>query len=90
MGGRSAGAGCVIAGGRYGNGAIVGAAGLRPTLAAARAGKKILLANKEALVMAGRGLWIWCINMALLYCPLTVSITPSFRLCPMIIPVITG
>ena len=34
--------------------AIVGAAGLRPTLAAARAGKKILLANKETLVMAGR------------------------------------
>lgn len=33
--------------------AIVGAAGLLPTLAAARAGKKILLANKEALVMSG-------------------------------------
>jgi 1-deoxy-D-xylulose-5-phosphate reductoisomerase len=33
--------------------AIVGAAGLAPTLAAARAGKKILLANKEALVMSG-------------------------------------
>jgi 1-deoxy-D-xylulose-5-phosphate reductoisomerase len=33
--------------------AIVGAAGLEPTLAAARAGKKILLANKEALVMSG-------------------------------------
>lgn len=33
--------------------AIVGAAGLQPTLAAARAGKRILLANKEALVMAG-------------------------------------
>lgn len=33
--------------------AIVGAAGLRPALAAARAGKKILLANKEALVSAG-------------------------------------
>ena len=33
--------------------AIVGAAGLPSTLAAARAGKKILLANKEALVMAG-------------------------------------
>ena len=33
--------------------AIVGAAGLASTLAAARAGKKILLANKEALVMAG-------------------------------------
>ncbi len=33
--------------------AIVGIAGLRPTLAAARSGKKILLANKEALVTAG-------------------------------------
>lgn len=33
--------------------AIVGAAGLAPTLAAARAGKKVLLANKEALVMSG-------------------------------------
>jgi 1-deoxy-D-xylulose-5-phosphate reductoisomerase len=34
--------------------AIVGSAGLTPTLAAARAGKRILLANKEALVMSGR------------------------------------
>ena len=33
--------------------AIVGAAGLPSSLAAARAGKRILLANKEALVMAG-------------------------------------
>jgi len=33
--------------------AIVGAAGLLPTLAAVKAGKKVLLANKEALVMAG-------------------------------------
>ncbi|MBY6189805.1 1-deoxy-D-xylulose-5-phosphate reductoisomerase [Microbulbifer agarilyticus] len=33
--------------------AIVGAAGLRPTLAAVQAGKKVLLANKESLVMAG-------------------------------------
>jgi 1-deoxy-D-xylulose-5-phosphate reductoisomerase len=33
--------------------AIVGAAGLEPTLSAARAGAKVLLANKEALVMAG-------------------------------------
>ena len=33
--------------------AIVGAAGLKPTLAAVRAGKKVLLANKEALVMSG-------------------------------------
>ena len=34
--------------------AIVGGAGLMPTLAAARSGKRILLANKEALVMSGR------------------------------------
>ncbi len=34
--------------------AIVGAAGLRSAVAAARAGKQILLANKESLVMAGR------------------------------------
>jgi 1-deoxy-D-xylulose-5-phosphate reductoisomerase len=33
--------------------AIVGAAGLLPTLAAARAGKRLLLANKEAIVCAG-------------------------------------
>lgn len=33
--------------------AIVGAAGLLPTLAAARAGKRVLLANKEALVVSG-------------------------------------
>ena len=37
---------CVVA-------AIMGAAGLMPTLAAVHAGKRILLANKEALVMAG-------------------------------------
>jgi len=34
--------------------AIVGAAGLLPTLAAVRAGKRVLLANKEALVVSGR------------------------------------
>ena len=33
---------------------IVGAAGLLPTLAAAQAGKRVLLANKEALVMSGQ------------------------------------
>ncbi len=38
---------CVVA-------AIVGAAGLVPTLAAAKSGKRILLANKEALVMSGK------------------------------------
>ena len=39
--------GCVVA-------AIVGAAGLVPSLAAAKAGKRVLLANKEALVMSGK------------------------------------
>lgn len=34
--------------------AIVGAAGLLPTLAAVEAGKRVLLANKEALVMSGK------------------------------------
>jgi 1-deoxy-D-xylulose-5-phosphate reductoisomerase len=34
--------------------AIVGGAGLEPTLAAVQAGKKILLANKESLVMSGK------------------------------------
>lgn len=34
--------------------AIVGAAGLLPTLAAAEAGKRVLLANKESLVMSGQ------------------------------------
>ena len=38
---------CVLA-------AIVGAAGLIPTLAAVKSGKQVLLANKEALVMAGQ------------------------------------
>lgn len=42
----SAGVDCVMA-------AIVGAAGLAPCLAAARAGKRLLLANKEALVVGG-------------------------------------
>ncbi|MCH4810643.1 1-deoxy-D-xylulose-5-phosphate reductoisomerase [Vreelandella neptunia] len=43
---RDASVDCVMA-------AIVGAAGLLPTLAAAEAGKRVLLANKEALVMSG-------------------------------------
>lgn len=41
--------------------AIVGAAGLMPTLAAVKTGKKILLANKESLVMAG-GLFMQAIK----------------------------
>ncbi|MDP5240515.1 1-deoxy-D-xylulose-5-phosphate reductoisomerase [Uliginosibacterium sp. 31-16] len=43
--------------------AIVGAAGLGSSLAAARAGKRVLLANKEALVMAG-DLFIASLNRA--------------------------
>ena len=45
---------CVVAG-------IVGAAGLLPTWAAARAGKRILLANKEVLVMSG-ALFMDCVR----------------------------
>ncbi|HSW26254.1 MAG TPA: 1-deoxy-D-xylulose-5-phosphate reductoisomerase [Burkholderiaceae bacterium] len=41
--------------------AIVGAAGLAPCLAAARAGKRLLLANKEALVVGG-GLFMRCVQ----------------------------
>jgi 1-deoxy-D-xylulose-5-phosphate reductoisomerase len=41
--------------------AIVGAAGLMPTLAAVKAGKRVLLANKEALVMSGE-LFINAVN----------------------------
>jgi 1-deoxy-D-xylulose-5-phosphate reductoisomerase len=41
--------------------AIVGAAGLQPTLAAVQAGKRVLLANKEALVMAG-SLFMDCVR----------------------------
>ena len=33
--------------------AVVGAAGLEPTLAAVKAGKRVAIANKEPLVMAG-------------------------------------
>lgn len=44
-------AGCAEA--DYVMAAIVGAAGLLPTLTAARSGKRVLLANKEALVMSG-------------------------------------
>ncbi|KOR30278.1 1-deoxy-D-xylulose 5-phosphate reductoisomerase [Achromatium sp. WMS2] len=39
---------------KYVMGAIVGAAGLLPALAALKAGKRLLLANKEALVIAGQ------------------------------------
>jgi len=38
--------------------AIVGAAGLAPCMEAARTGKRLLLANKEALVVGGQLLWM--------------------------------
>jgi len=41
--------------------AIVGAAGLKPNLAAAAKGKKVLLANKESLVMSGQ-LFMSCVK----------------------------
>ena len=44
---------CACREAQYVMAAIVGAAGLESTLAAARAGKRLLLANKESLVMAG-------------------------------------
>ena len=43
--------------------AIVGAAGLKPNLAAAEKGKKVLLANKESLVMSGQ-LFMSCVKDA--------------------------
>jgi 1-deoxy-D-xylulose 5-phosphate reductoisomerase len=46
--------------------AIVGAAGLAPCLAAARAGKRLLLANKEALVVGGACSWTRCAHGATL------------------------
>lgn len=61
--------------------AIVGAAGLLPTLAAIRAGKTILLANKESLVTCGR-LFMDEVKRsnARLYLSI-VNITRFFRVC---------
>ena len=61
--------------------AIVGAAGLEPTLAAARAGKRVLLANKEALVMAGRLFSTPCAIAARSSCRSTASTMPSCSVC---------
>src|SRR5207245_6605363 len=57
-GARGSGAGCLIEAAAHPDvrvvvNGIVGAAGLEATLAALRAGKRVALANKEALVMAG-------------------------------------
>ena len=63
--------------------AIVGAAGLPAALAAARAGKRVLLANKEALVAAG-SLFMQAIrDSAPNCCPSTASTTPFSSACRM-------
>ncbi len=61
--------------------AIVGAAGLRSTLAAARAGKRLLLANKESLVMAGPLLMSAVHAAAARSCPSTANTTRFFNVC---------
>jgi hypothetical protein len=67
--------------------AIVGAAGLAPCLAAARAGKRLLLANKEALVVGGDVfMQTRCARAVPRCCPSTASIRPSFSACPKIQP----
>ena len=63
--------------------AIVGAAGLLPTLAAARAGKRLLLANKEALVMVSGAIFMErCATAARPCCPSTASTMPIFQCLP--------
>ena len=63
--------------------AIVGAAGLPPTLAAARAGKRILLANKEALVIGGAAVHGRASRRAARRCcRSTASTTRSSSACP--------
>ena len=61
--------------------AIVGAAGLLPTLAAVKAGKRVLLANKESLVTCGR-IFMDAVreNKSQLF-PSTANITRFFRAC---------
>ena len=56
--------------------AIVGAAGLLPTLAAIDAGKDVLLANKESLVTC---LWRRLSSAEHVFCRSTASTTPFFR-----------
>lgn len=62
--------------------AIVGAAGLLPTLAAAEAGKKVLLANKESLVMAGRLLMDAVANNGAILLPIDSEHNAIFQCLP--------
>ena len=60
---------------------IVGAAGLLPNLAAAQAGKRVMLANKESLVMSGQLFMMRCVQTAPNCCPSTVSTMRFFSAC---------
>jgi len=62
--------------------AIVGAAGLEPTLAAARAGKRILLANKESLVMSGDLFMKTCRDAGALVLPIDSEHNAVFQCLP--------
>jgi 1-deoxy-D-xylulose-5-phosphate reductoisomerase len=62
--------------------AIVGAAGLMPSLAAARAGKKILLANKEALVMSGELFIQTCVDHGAIVLPIDSEHNAIFQCLP--------
>jgi len=61
--------------------AIVGAAGLQPCMAAALSGKRLLLANKEALVVGGDLFMAAVHGVAPRCCPSTASIQRSFSPC---------
>lgn len=63
--------------------AVVGAAGLPSTLAAARAGKRILLANKESLVMAGHLLMAAARDAGALLLPIDSEHNAIFQCLPM-------
>lgn len=69
--------------------AIVGAAGLPSAMAAVQAGKKILLANKEALVMSG-ALFMHAVYMSMVhsYCRLIVSTMRFFSACRVTMPMV--
>lgn len=61
--------------------AIVGAAGLAPCLAAAKAGKRLMLANKEALVVGGALFMDTVKRHGATLLPITASIRPSSSAC---------
>src|SRR5690606_19143807 len=59
--------------------AIVGAAGLLPTLPAVKAGKRVILANKEALVMSGDSMMQAARAHGALLLPAASEHTPTFQ-----------